>query len=416
METLTKPDPAVETLHLPVEKVGQHAGTLALSTSEIIPVSELAHTMPTEHTPKPAEVKVASFLAEQQVDRPDLIPGVTGLTAEETQAVKDTAEIMRPHTRIAINMPRYGLEGLLRDGKYKSMHETGHGATVSQDERKYKESKMGLLPADGEDYVVYGYLTDTTEPERAPMKGVMSTYGTVSVVLRPEVSARSTFTEDDSITPTGSSSMGTPRFMGFEEAALAEQARQIHVQKGERTPPYTEAQIRGGVTLEDIESISIDVFSEGEANQRGSLDGVGEKAFGGLDSVPAIIKEMREKAPDIPLTIRIGDPGPGNITKELIDMIGENPDVEFVMVLDAASPFVQQNETQSPQDSDIEEGVEIIQQEQLEKTKDSHEERSGRRDATLEAVAKYWKEKHGKDADLPNFKVVLTGHSRRVRR
>jgi len=165
-------------------------------------------------------------------------------------------------------------EGALRDilsgGRFKTQLEGARrapGLTGDPDRRRLGESVMGV-PADAPagDRPVYGYVAVAgIEPalsegrklpgirEREGQEDVLSSYGKVQVVLRPEVRERTTATVGDSLDEIGflrPSPVNDPSIdsLGFRKLDRV-------TEPGFTRSGYVEAQIHGGIRTEDIAEV-----------------------------------------------------------------------------------------------------------------------------------------------------------------
>lgn len=198
-----------------------------------------------------------------------------GSTPEE---LKREAETKKSNMRITINIRSQSSEGrsqpgittiekiLLDSRRVLSAHEVGRKSSMSGADarsRSIGESLAGFDPYDViTDKPVYGTLV---ESETDKMLGDPDArwYGSCVITLRPEVTARSTFSWGDSARAWsgGLNNIGAGS-MAFGEAAAAKVL--FDKRNPERTgrnteigKEYIEAQILGGISADDIEAITI---------------------------------------------------------------------------------------------------------------------------------------------------------------
>lgn len=385
MELTSQPNPeAAQTFAL--EEVAEEVGDTAVETGVV----------------KPPIIKVQELLEDAPVTDTEGIQSYFRISREQAEAAIANAEVMQPVSRIAINLPRYGLEGLLTEGRKKSQYETGHGGTGSIDTRTSAEKRLGTHPEAGEEDVMYGYLTDISQERRGEVgSGTAGNYGDATIVLRPEVTERSTYTVGDSINPS-SGSGGS--LMGFESAVRSEAARQIaqHTPEGRRET-YVEAQVQGGVRLEDIESITVDA-----RRTPGRHEVNGEQGWQDEASIKELITDVQAKAPGVPLTIRV--PARFNststISAELTDIIDQHPEVTFVLVLDAPSPY-RTSQARAGEHPGVDSSV---NEEIVAGVTGQYEQSKALRDKLEESIPEYWAKKYGEGKTPENLKVQLSGH------
>lgn len=160
------------------------------------------------------------------------------------------AEQDRPNARVAVNIPINALPRFLTAGRYISATESGIGTSA---QRADAEIKRGLRNME-EPPLVYGYLT-TTDVSTVEQPEVFG-YGGVIATLSTEATTRATFTSTDSM------DMGITKdsLRNIDDALLIEEARRLAVQTngevGAKTR-YVEAQVHEGLSIADLESISV---------------------------------------------------------------------------------------------------------------------------------------------------------------
>lgn len=166
---------------------------------------------------------------------------------------------------VSVGMPVQAVLNLLNDGKFKTLHETGISLGNSRtDIRRIQEFALfGIHPESfSRPRPIYGILAPGGLSEEA--MDMTSQYGPIHIVLKPNVADRSTWTESDSLSlASTASSIKHPthhglfaqnihgeleQFMKPEPAYDDEDIGRMH---------YTEAQIHGGITLDDISHIVV---------------------------------------------------------------------------------------------------------------------------------------------------------------
>lgn len=169
---------------------------------------------------------------------------------------------------IAISGPN--LLSVIKDGRFKSQFETdtSGGAYDPQRRKSLEFSQLGI-PFQIDDALrpIYGYLTvQTSGPLESTSPDVVGswnadsralyTYGDMRVVLKKEVKSRATFTMFDSLS---AKSIGQPITEVHDAKSLFFAGLQQGTYKnGLLSSDYTETQILGGVSMEDVEKIVID--------------------------------------------------------------------------------------------------------------------------------------------------------------
>lgn len=168
---------------------------------------------------------------------------------------------------IAVSMPVEAfLDMLTGNGEYKTLFDEGATSRGNNNEnaRLMQEFGMfGYLPGYRGKRPVYGVVA----PGGVTQESLEYThnYGPIKIVLKPEVRDRSTWTESDSLSIVSTaSSFSNPSKHGLVLENLKGDLEQFlkedsYIEDGEpiRTS-YTEAQIHGGVTVDDIAYIVID--------------------------------------------------------------------------------------------------------------------------------------------------------------
>jgi len=256
------------------------------------------------------------------------------LTTRSVQLLRDAVEDLR-RGRPVINVPDDVVDGIFSQGRYWSQFVTGT-SNGSLDAEERSESEWQFAGVDqniaAEDRPVYGHIVSSAkEIERA------GAYGNWALVLRPETTeARTTFTVDDSL---GTPNIALPltgeytdeelmmwfyapeggyygiggakhfidvamadlireaaREMGIDARRVEESIRDLGLEtrmsSGLPDPgadsQYLEAQIHGGVSLHDIESllIPLDEWDSMTPNNRAEISRITEAL--GIDVVHEI--------------------------------------------------------------------------------------------------------------------------------
>jgi len=168
---------------------------------------------------------------------------------------------------IAVSMPVDALLKMLTgDGEYKTVFNEGATSRGNNNEtaRLMQEfATFGYLPGYKGKRPVYGVVA----PGGVTQESLEYThnYGSMKIVLKPEVRDRSTWTESDSLSIVSTaSSFSNPSKHGLVSENLKGELEQFtkedsYIEPGEpiRTT-YTEAQVHGGVTTNDIAYIVVD--------------------------------------------------------------------------------------------------------------------------------------------------------------
>lgn len=326
--TETKPLPvdAVEAAGLPTFDVYKGVGTAVVGdTIAVAPVSpEVAKS--NSHY----ETKAAQAVADTQpLDELDF-KYIFHLNEEQAEAARTNAEAMKPSARVAVRLPRFAFDEMVKDGRYRTAVETGysHGANHGQDEHWMKryitarcqaESVLGIAPEEGEPPIVYGYL-DQEGGDHAERAGL---YGNLALILKPEVAKRSTFTIGDSM-------KGNMEPVGYslDEAVVAEEAESIKSFSQGVGQEYIEAQVLGGVSMDDVEGVVLTVDPIGKPTGK---SGKIEK-WQSAEEVAEFLELLSGASPDIEITIRVRCFK--GFEAKFLDLADKYPQVSFVGVVD----------------------------------------------------------------------------------
>jgi hypothetical protein len=159
-----------------------------------------------------------------------------------------SAEVLRD-ARIAVAIPYELVDKVIGDGRLKSQFETrtSRGALHPTARTKVDISQFGYHPTvEPAKRPIYGYLTTGGKMNDKSVTEVAQ-YGAVQLVMKKDVHGRSTYTGEDSL---GSPNLQPKLF-------------------GEPSPEatmygfgYGEAQIHGGVSLQDVDYVTVQVARE----------------------------------------------------------------------------------------------------------------------------------------------------------
>lgn len=277
------------------------------------------------------EAKVARVISILPKERTELAK-VLEVDESELQVVLDNAESMRSGARTAIRMPRNSFDSFLEDGIAKTYRETGfsvgnHGSTTAETgrsdydlSRQRFEGEMGLLDSDGVG-PIYGYLENTNSIDtrvEAP------TYGKVSVILKPNVTQRSTYSVGDSL-------RSGVKLYGIEDAVVISEARDLDRQKGISHSQagdafFIEAQVSGGVSLDDVEAVSItyDGIYDKSSQDRPALRPEDYPA-----DMRAELAKIHQAMPDAKVIIRSSVNGSYPL-RGMLELARDNPNDTFI--------------------------------------------------------------------------------------
>lgn len=243
------------------------------------------------------------------------------IPGEQIDAALESAEIIKDNLRVAVRVTKEVACKLLGEGRFLTAHHSGQRTGTEKGDsyalstylahRDRKEKEIGIAPKEGEPKIIYGYLEDITTQE---YKDRARPYGQVSFVLKPGVIKRTTFTHGDSLQR---SIMHAARLIGFDEAARQfELDNTSNTLKGRRRN-YIEAQIQGGLTLDDIESITY------RADQWDK------------ESIVNFLASVEQAKPGLPVTVIY--PASGHFYKDFIRIARENPHVTIIGLVETSS-------------------------------------------------------------------------------
>lgn len=224
-----------------------------------------------------AEIALARMVQLRRPEDPDEDPlaDLPEVTDAELDALKEQvkAQLRREFAGkpIGVRVTTDGLGRILRDGRMKTMFETGRSGGLGGGSRGYREIReraedafFGLGPdSDARERPIYGFVAvegiqpagslNPTEPNEASVR--LANYGDVQVILKDSVRSRTTATVGDSIDehilPTPVDNPGwesfNPGAHGFRELEIDWRQRGNWI--------YPEAQVHGGVSVDDIEEV-----------------------------------------------------------------------------------------------------------------------------------------------------------------
>lgn len=229
------------------------------------------------------------------------------------------AEAMKPYARVSVRVPLASLAKIVEDGRLKAVDETrtSNGLTAGADRNLHrleeyvkirKEFETDKLDwREGKPRIVYGFLGYSDELGDINLQA--PTYGRVQLVLKPEVADRSTFTSGDSLMRAFDDY--PLELLEQDDAVILQQALE-HSRQQPINPlqgiHYVEAQIRGGVMLDDLESICVTIKPTS------------------LPEISNVLKELHDRVPQCKLIVNIDYTTSQGVPLELIRSL---PFVEF---------------------------------------------------------------------------------------
>lgn len=173
--------------------------------------------------------------------------------------------------QVATNLDMGSLREVLRDRRFKTQFETGRSGGVFQpEERAFRESSWFGLPVDTpvEQRPIYGYLVTGGSGKK-----LVDTYGDAQVILRPEVRSRTTAMVGDSmenILAGRPAPVDDPDWHAFtpnpDMDAVSRLERNYDGPAFNRDA-YIEAQVHGGVTVDDIAEVVLSVRPDEETRR-----------------------------------------------------------------------------------------------------------------------------------------------------
>jgi hypothetical protein len=148
---------------------------------------------------------------------------------------------------IAVSFPKELLEWLIHDGRFKTQFETNtsRGALFPQARVETDIAQFGYHPDTAPEMrPVFGYLTSGGVMDKKKFASI-KIYGELQFVLKRDTHSRSTYATHDTL-----SSGVTPSPMGVPSANAS---GSMH------TGMYAEAQIHGGLSLSDVDYVTVNV-------------------------------------------------------------------------------------------------------------------------------------------------------------
>jgi len=169
--------------------------------------------------------------------------------------IADAVRGAEVHTRISND----ALEQVMKDGRFKTQFETGTSrGSLNNELRADAENKMFGYPTDLDPALrpYYGYLE---QPGAASVTSSASQYGETVIRFNEVVARRSTFMLDDSLGPGLRSKalavpIDNPSILAAPDPMQA--IRSTDLQRISRA--YPEAQIHGGVSLDDVAEVTFE--------------------------------------------------------------------------------------------------------------------------------------------------------------
>jgi hypothetical protein len=171
------------------------------------------------------------------------------------------------------------LDKIVEDGRFKNLDEIPE--STSGRDSQYRESRSRLegdtwgIPKE-EEKPIYGYL-DTKDSRYTES---IHNYGDVQITFKDSVKGRTTLTGGDSLTssliPARVSDLQSGSASGVEMTAALTYSSGYYLSRSERpNTDYFEAQIHGGITLDDIQSVSILASSKVKPSTLAALESRG---------------------------------------------------------------------------------------------------------------------------------------------
>ena len=206
--------------------------------------------------------------------------GERGTAAEVKEFVDDRKRrlIEAVDRGVNVQMSETSLKRLVSNGRFKTVHETGKSSQqfggYLEVRSAYEKTVMGVADnVPNKAMPVYGHGMGATKADRAE-KGwrQLNSYGGVSVELKDSVLNRTTWTIGDSMT-----GQARPLFTSEVRKASAEEIVEASSHQAldkvfwNHDPGYIEAQVHGGVSLDDVKKVTIPIKSQGKV---GSLPDV----------------------------------------------------------------------------------------------------------------------------------------------
>ena len=177
-----------------------------------------------------------------------------GLSEADVECELATIQSLIDDAQIAVRVTVEALTGILRGRRFKTTHTTGtSGGLVNADDRTVTETQ---LFGEHEHHPVYAYLT-TDDDRGGP--GSTAMYGGIKVVLRNAVRDRSTVSSEDSLNmgvlPSPATAVDRYSFRWLHPGTSEYAASMITGVATGNAYAYFEAQVHGGVTVDDIDEV-----------------------------------------------------------------------------------------------------------------------------------------------------------------
>jgi len=208
---------------------------------------------------------------KKQFDDSDMTPESLETLKDSTESVFDNIDFMGAET-VNITVPAPTLEKIFNDGRLKTQHETNTSqGAFNPDLRSIQEVAMFSIHPKTKQRPIYGTVRRGTNEDSDELS---TQYGAATIVLKDGVENRTTWTQADSLGHQTAASTLIPNKRTWDglhnqtvhpktkDAYFSSERRRRTAELGFPTDyenwPFIEAQIHGGVSLEDISHIIID--------------------------------------------------------------------------------------------------------------------------------------------------------------
>ena len=233
----------------------------------------------------------------REFDPDERIVGVDHRQHVEDSLAFQQSIVDSPHTRIVIHAPVSAVGGIMTQGRFRSQHETGRTKGYKDPghvREGFEAAALGVAPnGDPTKAPIYGALH--VGGVRAPEAIGAEQYGPVGFVLKRDTHSRSTFTQTDSLAICYETSPLTGRQTTLNNFSTAGGLLSAMTGGGESSRPltldehrerllptgqrkrydYMEAQVLGGVSVADIDYITIPKGTVLPAATRKKIDKAG---------------------------------------------------------------------------------------------------------------------------------------------
>ncbi|EIV92550.1 DUF3626 domain-containing protein [Frankia sp. QA3] len=180
---------------------------------------------------------------------------------------------------VAVRVTGATLQSILEEGRLKNQHETGTslGALAPAMRSQFEDQWFGTTPSESTlaQRPVYGYLmVDGERAAGSVHQDALSGYDRLQIVMRPEIVGRTTAMVGDSLDHVDyglPSPLAAPVWQSASPGLLPPD--RDYSDSGFREQTYVEAQIHGGVHLDDIDRVILP--SDPTANLAGRLQELG---------------------------------------------------------------------------------------------------------------------------------------------